>query len=73
MNQRVVLQGIAAADSDAQPFSAAFVQKYGIAASSAHVAAKSLVEKDVLDRIPGGYVVSDRFLRLWIRKTVGSR
>ncbi len=72
-NQKIVLQGLATEDTGVQPFSSTFVQKYGIAPSSAHVAARALVERDVLDRSPSGYSVSDRFLRLWIMRTLGER
>lgn len=70
MNQRRLLQGMAAEESDVQPFSSAFLQMVGLAASSAHAAARTLLERDVLDRLEEGYVISDRFFRLWIRRTI---
>ncbi|MEX2400276.1 MAG: ATP-binding protein [Rhodothermales bacterium] len=68
-NQRLLLQGMAAEEDDIQPFSSAFLKRIDMAQSSAHTAARAMLERDVLDRTPDGYVISDRFFRLWIWKT----
>jgi uncharacterized protein len=65
-NQRLLLQGISSEPPSPQPFSAAFLAKYGIPGSSAHRAVEGLLERDLVDRDSDGYFISDRFFRLWI-------
>jgi len=49
-------------------FSAEFVQKYDLGtASNAQRAVNSLLERDVIDRSNGSFIIVDRFFRIWIR------
>lgn len=71
LNQRRLVAGLVAQGRDARPFSADFVHGHGLgSASSAQRAARSMLERDIIDRDADGYVVTDRFLRLWIRRTL---
>ena len=71
VNQRRLLTGLALAPHPAQPFSSAFTSAYGLrSASNAQRAAAALLEKDVIDRDMGSFIIVDRFFKLWIRKTV---
>lgn len=67
-NGRSLLKGLAEAGPGAQPFSSQFLQARGLAASSAHRVAERLLERDVIDREAEGYVILDRFFRLWIER-----
>lgn len=68
-NQRRFLRGLASEPKDVQPFSSSFVQRHGLGTpSSAQRAAEALIERDLIDRENGSYVVIDRFFRLWIRR-----
>ncbi len=67
-NQERLLHGLAAEGPKAHIFASAFLKAYDLAASSAHRAAEGLLEKDVIDREGEGYVISDRFFRLWIKR-----
>lgn len=72
INQRRFLSGLADAPSDVKPFSADFIQRYRLGtASNAQRAAKTLLERDVIDRDDGSFVLSDRFFRIWIQKMQG--
>lgn len=68
LNQRLLLQAVAQEELEVQPFSSAFLRRINLASSSAHSAATSLLERDIVDRMESGYFISDRFLRLWIRR-----
>lgn len=67
-NQQQLLWGLAAEVLPAKPFAQAFLKKYDLAASSAHRAAAGLLERDVVDREGEGFIISDRFFRLWIQR-----
>jgi hypothetical protein len=68
-NQRRFLTGLALEPADVQPFSADFTRRYGLrSASNAQRAVEGLLERDVIDREESAYVITDRFLRLWIRR-----
>ena len=50
-------------------FSADFVSRYGLGSpSSAQRAAQSLLNKDLIDRDQGTYLITDRFFRLWVAR-----
>ena len=69
INQRKFLKGLASETSKVQPFSAEFIGKYGLgSASNVQRAVESLLEKDVIDRDNGSFLISDRFFRLWLRE-----
>jgi uncharacterized protein len=71
-NQKRLLEAIAKEGEQAQPYEADFVSRSGFkSASAVQSAMKSLIEKDIVDRTESGaYMVSDRFLRLWIRRRI---
>jgi AAA+ ATPase superfamily predicted ATPase len=67
-NQRRFLRGLALESDVVKPFSAAFVQKYGLrTGSNAQRASQALVERDQIDPDNGTFVIVDRFFKLWIR------
>lgn len=67
-NQQKFLRGLAAEPAPAKPFAQAFSKRFDLAGSSAHRAAKGLLERDLIDREGEGFVISDRFFRLWIER-----
>ncbi len=69
-NQQRLLKGLAHEGETVKPFDSAFMNKYGIGpASSVQRSVQLLIEKDIIDRENGAFIILDRFLRLWIRKT----
>lgn len=69
LNQRRLLKGLAHEPADVRPFSAAFVRDYHLGtASNVQRASETLLERDVIDRENGSYLISDRFLRIWIQR-----
>ena len=69
-NQFSLLKAIAKAGSVASPQSNAFIQQYGLpGSSSVKTALDMLLSKDLVSRSPQGYIVSDRFLDLWLKRT----
>ena len=68
-NEQRMLRGLAAATELPKPFSADFTRSTGLrSASNAQRAAESLLAKDVIDREQSSFVITDRFLRLWIHR-----
>lgn len=74
-NQQRLLRGLATEPAPGemavrvQPFSAEFVQTYGLRTpSNAQRAAESLLKLDLIDREDGAFVITDRFFKLWIRR-----
>lgn len=68
-NQQRCLRGLATAAPVLAPYSADFVQTYGLGTpSSAQRAVKSLLKLDLIDRNEGAFFVTDRFFRLWISR-----
>lgn len=66
-NEQRFLRGLAGSELPPKPFSSDFTRKYGLrTASNAQRAAESLAASDVIEREASSYVISDRFLRLWI-------
>ena len=66
-NQQRVLLGLAKERGDVQPFSAEFVQRYQLgSASSVQRAVEALMEKDLIDRDNGSFIVLDRFFQRWV-------
>jgi hypothetical protein len=67
-NQRKFLRGLAHEAAKVQPFSAAFIGTYALgSASNVQRVVDSLLEKDVIDRDNGSFLISDRFFRLWVQ------
>jgi hypothetical protein len=73
-NQKRLLEAIAKEGEQAKPYEADFVARSGFKSPSAvQSALKVLTDKDIVDRTEAGaYMVSDRFLRLWIRRRVNA-
>jgi hypothetical protein len=68
-NEQRLLRGLANSDTPRQPFSSDFTRRYGLrTASNSQRAAESLLQKDIIDRGQSSFVITDRFLRLWIQK-----
>jgi len=67
-SSRRLLKALAVAGPVAEPMSGAFVAKHGLrAASSVSSAVGDLESRDLIYRMPTGYVVYDRFFGLWLR------
>lgn len=68
-NQRRFLKGLANEHAGVKPFSSEFTQMYRLGtASNAQRAAEALLERDVIDREDGSYLITDRFFRIWIQR-----
>ncbi len=66
-NEQRFLRGLASSETPPKPFSSDFTRQYGLrTASTAQRAAESLVAGDVIEREASSYVITDRFLRLWV-------
>jgi AAA+ ATPase superfamily predicted ATPase len=71
-NQFRLLQAIASESVVPQPQSSEFARKYDLPnASSVRKALEVLKEKDLVYRTPGGYIVYDRFLDIWLKRRFG--
>jgi uncharacterized protein len=70
LSQRRLLTGLASEEViPAKVFSSAFLRHCGLgSASSAQRAAGALIDRDVIDRDYGSFVVADRFFRIWIQQ-----
>jgi AAA+ ATPase superfamily predicted ATPase len=69
INQRKFLKGLASETAKVQPFGAEFIGRYVLgSASNVQRAVESLLEKDVIDRDNGSFLISDRFFRLWLQR-----
>jgi len=70
INQRRFLKGLAFEPTGVKPFGSDFIQRYGLrSASNAQRAVESLLEREIIDRNNGSFIVVDRFLKIWIQKT----
>jgi uncharacterized protein len=68
-NQRKFLKGIAGEVAPVKPFAGEFVRRSGLgSASNAQRAVDSLLERDVIDRENGSFLITDRFFRLWVQR-----
>lgn len=68
LNQRKFLKGIAGAAVGVKPFAGEFVLRSGLGSpSNAQRAVESLLDRDVIDRENGSFLITDRFFRLWIQ------
>ena len=69
-NQFALLKAIAKEGIVAQPQSNDFIRKYDLPGSSSIGRALDVLsEKDLVYHTPDGYIVYDRFLDLWLRRT----
>lgn len=68
-NEQRFLRGLADSEVPPKPFSSDFTRTYRLrTASNAQRAAESLIAKDIIDREDSSFVITDRFLRLWISR-----
>ena len=66
-NQKRFLRGLASEPPGIQPYSGAFVHKYGLAsASNSQRSAEVLLNRDLIDRDRESFIIVDRFFRIWI-------
>jgi len=69
-NQFSLLKAVAKAGRVASPQSNAFIRQYGLpGSSSVKTALDVLLAKDLVCQTPQGYIVSDRFMDLWLKRT----
>ena len=69
MNQRRFLIGVAGEPEGVKVFAADFLQRYNLRSpGSAQRAVETLLDKDVIDRSNGSFVIIDRFFKIWINQ-----
>ncbi|MEJ2364071.1 MAG: ATP-binding protein [Deltaproteobacteria bacterium] len=69
MNQRRFLIGIAGEPEGVKVFAADFLQRYNLRSpGSVQRAVETLLDKDVIDRSNGSFVIIDRFFKIWINQ-----
>lgn len=69
INQRRFLTGLASEPPGIRAFASDFIQRYGLrSASNAQRAIESLLERDMIDRDNGSFIIIDRFFKIWIQK-----
>ena len=69
IHQQRFLKGLAGEPARAKPFSAGFLQRYGLnSPSNAQRASEALLARDVIDRDNGSFIVTDRFFKIWIQR-----
>ncbi len=69
MNQRKFLKGIASEAAPVKPFAGEFVRRSGLGSpSNAQRAVDALLDRDVIDRENGSFLITDRFFRLWVQR-----
>jgi len=74
LSQRRLLKGLATESSGIRIFASRFIQKYGLSsASTAQRAVESLLEKDIIDRDNGSFVIVDRFFKVWVKRIQESK
>ena len=67
LNQRRLLKGLASEPAGVKPFAGVFVRRHGLgSASNSQRAVESLLNRDLIDRDNGSFLISDRFFRIWI-------
>jgi hypothetical protein len=66
--QKRFLSGLAVESAGIKVFAGEFVRRYGIgSASNVQRAVDGLLERDIIDRDNGSFLITDRFFRLWIQ------
>jgi hypothetical protein len=67
INQRRFLIGLANEPENVKVFGADFLRRYKIRSSStAQRVVKALLERDIIDRFNGSFLIGDRFFKVWI-------
>jgi hypothetical protein len=68
VSQRRLLNGLAVEPVGVKVFAGEFVRRYGIrSASNVQRAVNGLLERDIIGRDNGSFLITDRFFRLWIQ------
>lgn len=71
VNQRRFLKGLASETGSMKPFASDFIRQYRLrSASNVQRALEPLLERDVVDRDNGSFIITDRFFRIWIQKRI---
>lgn len=69
VNQQRFLKGLSVEPDGIKVFSSEFLTKYGLKSpSNAQRVVAALLERDIIDRTEGSFVIVDRFFRIWLRK-----
>src|SRR5580658_3272321 len=67
LNQKRLLKGIASEPAGTKLFASPFVMRHGLGSAwNAQRAVQSLLNRDLIDRDNGSFVITDRFFRIWI-------
>lgn len=67
LNQKRLLKGLASEPAGVKPFAGAFVRRHSLgSASNSQRAVEGLLNRDLIDRDNGSFLISDRFFRIWI-------
>ena len=71
-NQFNLLKAIASEGVVKEPTGGRFIRQHNLAsASMVQSALRGLLEKEMVYRMPGGYIVYDRFMSIWLQRTFG--
>jgi hypothetical protein len=69
LNQKRLLRGLASEPAGVKPFAGAFIRRHGLgSASNSQRAVQSLLNRDLIDRDNGSFLIGDRFFRIWIER-----
>lgn len=70
LSQRRFLSSLASSPKGVKPFSSEFLQHHRLgSASTAQRAAQGLLQRDLIDRNNGSFLINDRFFRIWIQQS----
>ena len=71
-NQFNLLKAIASEGIVAEPTGGRFIRQHNMASASVvQSALRGLTEKEIVYRTPRGYIVYDRFMSIWLKRTFG--
>jgi len=70
LNQRRFRMGLAAEPAKVRVFSSDFISRYGLKSpSNTQRVVDALMERDIIDRDNGSFVIVDRFFKIWISRS----
>ena len=71
-NQFNLLKAIASEGVVAEPMGGKFIRQHNMAtASIVQSALRGLMDKEIVYRTPRGYIIYDRFMSIWLKRTFG--
>ena len=71
-NQFNLLKAIASEGLVAEPTGVKFIREHNMASASVvQSALRGLLEKDIVYRTSRGYIIYDRFMSIWLKRTFG--